>query len=120
MSIKCLASIEKKVKKSKFISLLFKVSTLEQISSILEHLKVEHKKAKHICYGYKIKNNIKYHNSSEPNRVAYYSIIEPILKHNLDNVLVITIRYYGGTKLGAGPLLRAYLNNALEVLKILI
>lgn len=115
-----IASNKIEIKKSKFISYLFETKTILEAKSILDNIKLEHKKAKHICYGFKIANTIKYYNSSEPAKVALYSFIKPIQKNNLDNILALTIRYYGGIKLGSGVLLRAYLSAVEPCFKFLV
>lgn len=106
------------VKKSKFIGYYYEVELLEDIFLILENLKKEHKKAKHFPYAYKINNQIKKSDDKEPSGTAGMPILNIIEKNNLNNVLIVIVRYFGGIKLGAGGLLRAYSNAAKETIKI--
>lgn len=105
------------IKKSKFLTFLYEIDNLEEIKEIINNLKIEHKKATHICYAYKIGVNAKYFDDGEPTGTAGKPIFNVIEKKNLDNILIIVIRYFGGIKLGAGGLFRAYSNCASEILK---
>lgn len=105
------------IKKSKFIGLYYQVDTLEEIKTILEQLKKEHKKARHLPYAYKIDNNLKKSDDKEPHGTAGLPILNIIEKNNLNHVLIVVIRYFGGIKLGTGGLTRAYSNTAREVIK---
>jgi len=106
------------IKKSKFIGLYYEVHSVDEINNILINLKKEHKKAKHMPHAYKIDNIIKKTDDKEPSGTAGMPILNIIEKNNLNNCLIIIIRYFGGIKLGAGGLLRAYSNTAKEVIKI--
>ena len=105
---------EKKIiiNKSKFISKSYFVNTVSDIHNILDSIKNKYNDATHICYAYKIDNNIRYIDDNEPNNTAGLPIYNVIEKNNLNHVLVIVIRYFGGIKLGAGGLTRAYSNSA--------
>lgn len=96
------------IKKSKFIGLLYHVETENDVKTILDILKQEHKKARHIPYAYRIGVHAKKTDDKEPSGTAGLPIWNVIERRNLDNTLIVVIRYFGGTKLGAGPLLRAY------------
>lgn len=95
------------VKKSKFYSYIYKVNSIEEVDKILEKIKKENKKARHIVYAYKINNNIKLYSSKEPSG-SCIGLINIINKRNLNNVLIVVVRYFGGTLLGAGLLTRSY------------
>ncbi len=105
------------IKKSKFIAYYYIVNSKEEADTILDNLKKEHKKARHIPYAYKIDNLIKKSDDKEPSNTAGTPIYNLIIQNNLNNVLICVVRYFGGIKLGAGPLMRAYLNSANEVIK---
>lgn len=105
------------IKKSKFIAYYYQVNSKEEVDLLLNNLKKEHKKAKHIPYAYKIDNIIKKSDDKEPANTAGTPIYNLILQNNLNNVFICVVRYFGGIKLGAGPLMRAYLNSANEVIK---
>lgn len=116
--MKLVNSYTYEIKKSKFIGLYYEVDTIEEVNLILEDVKREHKKARHIPYAYKIDNNIKKTDDKEPSGTAGMPILNIIEKNNLNHTLIIVIRYFGGIKLGAGGLIRAYSTTAKEVIKI--
>lgn len=116
--MKLLNSYTYEIKKSKFIGLYYEVDTIEEVNLILEDVKKEHKKARHIPYAYKIDNNIKKTDDKEPSGTAGMPILNIIEKNNLNHTLIIVIRYFGGIKLGTGGLIRAYSTTAKEVIKI--
>lgn len=101
------------IKKSKFIGLYYEVTSKEEIEEILAALKREHKKAKHMPYAYKIGPLAKKTDDKEPANTAGLPIYNLLEMYNMDNSLVVVIRYFGGIKLGAGPLTRSYKEAAL-------
>lgn len=101
------------IKKSKFISYYYDIDQLEDIKAILNELKEEHKKAKHIVYAYKFENTAGKSDDKEPTGTAGTPLYNLLEMNNLNNKLVVVVRYFGGTKLGAGPLMRAYKNAGL-------
>lgn len=105
------------IKKSKFIGMYYEVNSVDEVNAILENLKKEHKKARHIPYAYKIGPLAKKTDDKEPSNTAGLPIYNIIERKELDNCLIVVIRYFGGTKLGAGPLLRAYSEAANEATK---
>lgn len=112
-----LKKTETMIKKSKFIGLLYRVKSVEEVEAILSDLALEHKKARHIPYAYKIGPLAKKTDDKEPSGTAGMPIWNVIERNDLDNVLIVVIRYFGGVKLGAGPLLRAYAGSANSVVK---
>jgi uncharacterized YigZ family protein len=106
------------IKKSKFIGYYYQVESIEEIEIILENLKKEHKKAKHFPYAYKINGQIKKSDDKEPSGTAGMPILNIIDRNDLNYALIVIVRYFGGIKLGAGGLLRAYSNTAKECIKI--
>lgn len=115
--MKLLNKITLEVKKSKFIGLYYEVKTLEEVNIILEDLKKEHKKARHSPYAYKIDNLVKKSDDKEPSGTAGLPILNILEKNNLNFVLIVVIRYFGGIKLGAGGLIRAYSKAARDAVK---
>ncbi len=105
------------VKKSKFIAYYYEINNKEEIKEILNNLKHEHKKARHIPYAYKIDTLEKKSDDKEPNGTAGLPIYNVILNNNLNHILIAIVRYFGGTKLGAGGLFRAYGTSSKEVIK---
>ena len=108
---------EEVIKKSRFIAYYYSVSSIEEVNTILDELKKEHKKARHLPYAYKINNLVKKSDDKEPGGTAGSPIYNIIEKKDLNNVLIVVVRYFGGIKLGAGGLLRAYSSAANNVIK---
>jgi len=103
------------VKGSKFIGYTFNVTNKNEIDAILHQMKKEHYKATHICYAYRIgKENITEFStdSGEPSGTAGKPILGAILRHNLTEILLAVVRYFGGTKLGVRGLIDAYSETA--------
>ncbi len=96
------------VKNSKFISYLYKVDNVNQANTIINNIKKMHPNASHCCYAYVISNYIKFSDDKEPSNTAGSPIKEVLIKNNLNNVLCVVVRYFGGVKLGVGGLIRAY------------
>lgn len=105
------------IKKSKFIAYYFEINNKEEALEILEKLKKEHKKARHIPYAYKIDQEIKKSDDKEPSGTSGMPILNMIEKNNLNHTLIAVVRYFGGIKLGAGGLIRAYGNAVKDVIK---
>lgn len=99
---------EMEINKSRFITLLYKIDSLEVIKEKLEEVKNLYKDATHYCYAYIIDNNKKSSDDGEPGGTAGVPIMEVLLKNDLNYVLCVVVRYFGGIKLGAGGLVRAY------------
>lgn len=96
------------IKNSRFICILYKTNKKEDISNILENIKEEYKDATHYCYAYIIDNHKKSSDDGEPGGTAGIPILQVLEKNNLNYILAVVIRYFGGIKLGAGGLVRAY------------
>ena len=106
------------IKKSKFITKLYRINSINEINDILNKLKEEYKDSTHICYGYIVDNKEKCSDDGEPNGTAGLPILNILKKNNLTNILAVVIRYFGGIKLGAGGLTRAYSNSVNDTLKL--
>lgn len=105
------------VKRSKFITELIKIYSEEDFISILTTIKNKYKDANHYCYAYIINNTKRFNDDGEPSGTAGVPILN-ILEHNqLNYVLCVVIRYFGGIKLGTGGLVRTYTKSAAEALK---
>lgn len=106
-------------KGSKFIGLVFPVGSEEEVRGKITELKKEYFDANHHCYAYRIgKDNpvSRMNDDGEPSGSAGKPIHGQILSKELTNVLVVVIRYFGGTKLGIPGLVKAYKTTAKEVL----
>ena len=100
-----------KEKGSKFIGFAFPINNEKELKTALEGLKIEHPKATHHCYAFRIGingENYRANDDGEPSGSAGLPIYNQLLAHNLTNILVVIIRYYGGTKLGVSGLVKAY------------
>lgn len=101
-------------KKSRFISYVYPVSAESDALSKLEKLRKKHYDASHVVFAYKIKdNNIqRFSDDGEPQGTAGVPVLEVINKGELTDVMIAVVRYFGGTLLGAGGLVRAYSKSA--------
>lgn len=100
-----------KEKGSKFIALAFPVYTEESVKDILDGLRKEYHDARHHCYAYSIGpkgEKWRLNDDGEPSGTAGKPIHGQILSFNVTNILIVVIRYFGGTKLGVSGLINAY------------
>lgn len=108
------------IEKSKFIGYLMPCNNRKEAEEKLNELRNKHQDATHVCYAYIIiDENVNLYKSSddgEPSQTAGAPILNVLKKNGLTNVLCAVIRYFGGIKLGAGGLTRAYTNSASNVL----
>ena len=102
--------------KSKFYAYAFPCDDPEKFKIRLESLRKENPKAKHFVYAYRIGVNSKSCDDKEPKGTGGRPILEFLNKKNLNNIAIVVVRYYGGVQLGAGRLLRTYLNSAVNVI----
>lgn len=115
-------SIQKKItneiiiNKSKFITILTNINDIDKIKEELENIKKTYKDATHYCFAYIINNHEKCSDNGEPSGTAGMPILNVLKQNNLTNILCVVIRYFGGIKLGAGGLIRAYSTSASEAL----
>ena len=106
------------IKNSRFITLLYKIKNKEEVDNLLQEAKITYPKANHYCYAYKIGTNIKKaSDDKEPSGTAGLPMLNVLEKEDITNILAITIRYFGGIKLGAGGLVRAYSKSVKETLR---
>lgn len=110
-------SFEITIKKSRFLCTLKRTETEDEAQEFIEALKKEHWKANHNCHAYMIGENDEIQRASddgEPSGTAGLPMLEVLKKKELKNVTAIVTRYFGGVKLGAGGLIRAYGNTTKE------
>lgn len=105
------------IKNSRFITILIKINSEEEIKDILQKVKTTYPDATHYCYAYVTENINKSSDDGEPAGTAGIPMLNVLLKNNLTNILAITVRYFGGIKLGAGGLVRAYTKSLTETIK---
>lgn len=105
------------INKSRFINYLFVISKIEDVDSYISQVKEEYKDATHYCYAYIFDNIKRFSDDSEPSGTAGVPMLNVLETNNLNHILAITVRYFGGIKLGAGGLVRAYTKSVTENLK---
>ncbi|GAB3065853.1 YigZ family protein [Salinicoccus sesuvii] len=106
------------ISKSRFITHIARTDTEEAAKSFIDSIKSEHKSANHNCSAYIITQSAliqKADDDGEPSGTAGVPILEVLKRESLYNVTVVVTRYFGGIKLGAGGLIRAYSGSASEV-----
>lgn len=107
-SIKENSNYQIEIKNSKFIGCLFKINNKDDVNKYLEIVKDTYKDATHYCYAYILEETHKASDDGEPGGTAGMPILNVLQSNNLINILAVVVRYFGGIKLGAGGLVRAY------------
>lgn len=115
--MKLLNTHELIIKKSRFIAYFYQIDSKEDADKVILNLKEDHKNARHIPYAYKLPNTAKKTDDKEPTGTCGTPLLTLLERNNLNSNLIAVVRYFGGTKLGASNLLRAYLNSANEAIK---
>ena len=106
-----------KIKGSVFTGQAYFMTNSEDCTRKLNEIRKDYYDATHHCYCYKLNSGeIKYSDNGEPSGTAGIRILNAIEHHDLTDILVVVIRYFGGTKLGVGPLGKAYYESAKSVL----
>ena len=104
-------------KKSRFIANVLPVSSEEEAINFINKIKKQYYDARHNCFAYIIGGNIpiiRFSDDGEPSGTAGKPILDVLLGENLENVVIVVTRYFGGTLLGTGGLVRAYGKSAKE------
>ena len=99
---------EEVVKGSSFLALVTRVKGMDDALAKLAEVRARHPDATHNCWAYRIGAELRFSDDGEPGGTAGRPMLEVLQKRDLDFVLAVVTRYYGGTKLGAGGLVRAY------------
>ncbi|OAQ39596.1 YigZ family protein [Pedobacter psychrophilus] len=100
-----------KDKASKFLAFAYPFVQEQDLKNIIAHLKTEHSKARHFCFAYRLtpdRNVFRINDDGEPSGTAGRPILNILLSTDLTNILVIVVRYFGGTLLGVPGLINAY------------
>ncbi len=109
-----------KEKNSKFFGYAFPITSDEEVKTILEPLRKKHFNAVHFCYAYQIgtdKIQFRANDDGEPSNTAGMPIYGQIQSHELTNIIIVVVRFFGGTKLGVGGLISAYKTTAQQALE---
>lgn len=96
------------INKSKFICNIIYVNDIDDVNKNLNEIKTKYKDATHNCYAYIVDGYEKCSDDNEPSGTAGMPILNVLKNNNLNHILCIVTRYFGGIKLGAGGLVRAY------------
>jgi len=105
------------IKKSEFITELYRVFSIDEINVIIKDAHKRHPKATHICSAYRVLQLEKSNDDGEPSGTAGLPMLEVLRKQSIVDVLALVIRYYGGIQLGAGGLTRAYSNSVVQAIE---
>lgn len=111
LTVKKAGSDQINIQKSRFIGYVRRVETERDAQAFIEEIRKKHHDATHNCFAYMIGENDqtqKANDDGEPSGTAGVPILEVIKKQHLKNTAVVITRYFGGVKLGAGGLIRAY------------
>ncbi|MCK5830074.1 MAG: YigZ family protein [Methylococcales bacterium] len=113
--------IEDTIKKSRFVGVIIPCQTESEAIQHLNQKYQQHANASHIAFAYRIKSTTgiitRFHDAGEPSGTAGRPIFQYLEGHDLINLICLVIRYYGGIKLGAGGLTRAYGNTAKKTIE---
>jgi uncharacterized YigZ family protein len=95
-------------KKSRFIGYAVRINSESEAKEFIAKIKAEHKKSRHVAFAYVMSNTAKTNDDGEPKGTAGLPIYNAITRRNLQNVVVVVVRYFGGILLGKGGLIRSY------------
>lgn len=107
-------------KGSKFIGYAYPIKSEQEVKNILTKLKAEHTKARHFCWAIRLtpdRNVFKLNDDGEPSGTAGRPILNTLLSADITNILVVVVRYFGGTLLGVPGLINAYKTATVEALQ---
>lgn len=116
-SINKITTSELIIKNSRFITILVPITSKSNINNILSKIKEQYPKANHYCYAYITEDSQKSSDDKEPSSTAGIPMLNVLIKNKIINVLAVTVRYFGGIKLGAGGLVRAYSKSVTTAIK---
>ncbi|MEX2540378.1 MAG: YigZ family protein [Trueperaceae bacterium] len=106
------------VRDSRFLGFADSVSSAAEALELIESLRQTHPDASHHCWAYRVDTEMRFSDDGEPGGTAGRPMLEVVLKRDLDRVAVVVVRYFGGTRLGAGGLVRAYGGTAAKALDL--
>lgn len=106
------------IEKSRFIAYLKPCFSEDEYKDFLKEIKKKHYDSSHVCSGFINDNTKRSSDDGEPSGTAGVPILSVLEKNNLNHTAALVVRYFGGIKLGAGGLIRAYGSSVSEALKI--
>lgn len=107
-------------KGSKFIAYAYPIRSETEVKPILVNLRNEHAKARHFCYAYRLspdRSIFRINDDGEPSGTAGRPILNTMLSADITNILIVVVRYFGGTLLGVPGLINAYKNASIEAIQ---
>ncbi len=116
-TLKGVASHQEEIKSSVFIAYASRAESQDHAFGFLREVLSRHQDAAHLCWAYRIGDQYRFSDGGEPGGTAGQPILRAIEGQDLDHVVVGVVRYWGGIKLGAGGLMRAYGGTAAEALR---
>lgn len=116
-SIRKITTYKWVIKKSEFICTLIPCNDEEEIEKIIHQYQEKYHDATHNCIAYIVRNQKRANDNGEPSGTAGLPMLDVLEKNNLTNIIAIVTRYFGGIKLGAGGLTRAYRQSVADALK---
>ncbi|MBD5132200.1 MAG: YigZ family protein [Clostridiales bacterium] len=108
------------IKRSRFIAYSYRIESRDEVKPIIDALKKQHPEARHVCYGFiadEKGDDFGYDDNGEPSGTAGKPIYSAVASSGAKKSLVAVVRYFGGIKLGAGGLTRAYRQSAAELIE---
>lgn len=105
------------IKKSNFIARLYPAKDKKEVKKIIEEVSTRYSDATHNCTAYIVSDSQGYDDNGEPSGTAGKPMMNVLIKNNLSNIVAIVTRYFGGIKLGAGGLVRAYSHSILKAIE---
>nr|WP_068890738.1 YigZ family protein [Pedobacter panaciterrae] len=109
-----------KDKGSKFIAYAYPILSDEEVKNLLQNLRSEHPKARHFCWALRLspdRSIFRIQDDGEPSGTAGRPILNTLLSADITNILIVVVRYFGGTLLGVPGLINAYKTAAAEAIK---
>jgi uncharacterized YigZ family protein len=106
---------------SKFLAYAYPIEQENEVKPLVENLKKEHFKAVHHCFAYRLgldRSNFRVTDDGEPSGTAGKPIFNTLLSQEITNILVVVVRYFGGTLLGVPGLINAYKSATIEALAV--
>lgn len=110
-------SLERDIKKSRFLASAMPVASVEQAEAFIASIAAAGPDATHHCWAWQVGPHCRCHDAGEPSGTAGKPILQVAMAQKIDRVAIVVSRWFGGIKLGAGGLVRAYAGTAAECLR---
>lgn len=110
-------SLERDIKKSRFLARATPIASIEEAEAFITSIAAAEPDATHHCWAWQFGPHCRCHDAGEPSGTAGRPILQVVVAQKLDRVAIVVSRWFGGIKLGAGGLVRAYAGTAAECLR---